>query len=62
MCAASALKGKRSSWGQNRKWEGNYLAQPQNNQSSEAFLTSINNLRNIDKFQTVMIYSCSFEE
>lgn len=57
MCAASALKGKRSAWGQNRKWEGNYLAQPQNNHSSEAFLASINNLRNVDKFQTVLFSS-----
>jgi hypothetical protein len=55
MCAAAALKGKRAAWGQNRKWEGNYLALPLDNRNSEAFLASINNLRNLDKFQTVMI-------
>ena len=59
MCAVSALKGKRSLWGQNRKWEGNYLARPQDNLNSAAFLASINNLRNADKFQTVMISSWS---
>jgi myosin-1 len=62
MCAASALKGKRSSWGQNRKWEGNYLAHPQINHSCEAFLASINNLRNADKFQTVMSCTYSLEK
>lgn len=59
MCAASALKGKRAAWGQNRKWEGNYLALPQDNRNSEAFIASINNLRNVDKFQMVMINDCS---
>jgi myosin-1 len=62
MCAAAALKGKRSSWGQNRKWEGNYLAQPQVNRNSEVYLASINNLHNVDNFQEVMIESCSCEK
>jgi len=59
MCAASVLKGKRASWGQNRKWEGNYLARPQDNNNSAAFQASISNLRNVDRFQKVMINSCS---
>lgn len=57
ICAASALKGKRSSWGQNRKWEGNYLAQQQDNPNSAAFSASISNLRNVDKFQMVLFSS-----
>jgi myosin-1 len=57
MCAAAALKGKRSSWGQNRKWEGNYLARPQDNPNSAVFQASMSNLRNVDKFQMVMINS-----
>jgi len=57
MCAASVLRGKRASWGQNRKWEGNYLARPQDNPNSAAFQASINNLRNVDKFQMVLFSS-----
>ena len=55
MCTASVLKGRRTSWGQNRKWEGNYLARPQDNPNSPAFQASISNLRNADQFQMVML-------
>ena len=59
ICAASVLRGKRTSWGQNRKWEGNYLAHPQENPNVAAYQASISSLRNVDKFQTVMLNGCS---
>jgi len=57
ICAASVLRGKRTSWGQNRKWEGNYLAHPQENPNVAAYQASISSLRNVDKFQTVLFSS-----
>jgi len=57
ICAASVLRGKRTSWGQNRKWEGNYLARPQDNPNSAVFQANISNLRVVDKFQMVLFSS-----
>ncbi|XP_063236285.1 unconventional myosin ID [Bacillus rossius redtenbacheri] len=55
--AVSALGGKRASWGQGRKWLGNYLACPDENSLSASFTASVNNLRNADDFKTVLFSS-----
>ncbi|XP_066998175.2 unconventional myosin ID [Anabrus simplex] len=54
IAAASALKGKRSQWGQSRKWEGDYLSRSQENSLSAVYNASVNNLRNGDKFNKVL--------
>nr|CAD7459687.1 unnamed protein product [Timema tahoe] len=46
--AASSLNGKRATWGQSRKWLGDYLSRPEENGNSSLFVSSINNLRNTD--------------
>jgi len=48
------LHSKRSYWGQDRRWEGNYLSKPDENPQSDIFNSSINNLRNTDHFKTVL--------
>lgn len=57
MSTASALRGKRQNWGQARKWEGNYLSQSGENPKSSIFTTSVNNLKNTDRFQNVLFSS-----
>ncbi|PSN38767.1 Myosin-IA [Blattella germanica] len=57
MCAASALKGKRASWGQTRKWEGDYLSRPQDNHNSAAFVASLKNIKNSENFQKILFSS-----
>ncbi|KAL0268992.1 UNVERIFIED_CONTAM: hypothetical protein PYX00_010747 [Menopon gallinae] len=57
MSTASALRGKRQNWGQNRKWEGNYLSHSSENPKSSVFVTSVNNLKNTDHFQNIL-FSC----
>lgn len=52
--AASVLQNKRPSWGQNRKWEGNYLAKHPENQNYSLFNESVNNLKNVQHFQSVL--------
>jgi myosin-1 len=51
---ASAIKGRRQTWGQNRKWLGNYLANNQENTYSSLYTTSVNNLKNTDNFRGVL--------
>ncbi|KAK7866208.1 hypothetical protein R5R35_001420 [Gryllus longicercus] len=55
--AASALRGKRSWWGQARKWEGDYLSQTRENRSSAMYNASVSNLKHSDKFQKVLFSS-----
>lgn len=57
MSAASALYGKRSVWGQLRKWEGNYLSQAAENSKASVFTSSMSNLKNSDHFQNVLFSS-----
>ncbi|XP_024946360.1 myosin-IA isoform X2 [Cephus cinctus] len=52
--AASLLRSKRQHWGQERRWEGNYLSKPDENVHSDIFNSSINNLRNTDHFKSVL--------
>ncbi|KAG7204040.1 hypothetical protein KM043_001899 [Ampulex compressa] len=54
MAAGSVLRSKRSYWGQDRRWEGNYLSKPDENPQSGTFNASINNMRNTDHFKTVL--------
>lgn len=54
MAAGAVLRSKRSYWGQDRRWEGNYLSKPDENSQSDIFNSSINNLRNVDHFKTVL--------
>lgn len=54
MAAAAVLRSKRSYWGQDRRWEGNYLSKSDENPQSGIFNSSINNLRNTDHFKTVL--------
>lgn len=41
-------------WGQNRKWQGNYLSISSENSQYSAYNASINNMKNSDHFKTVM--------
>ncbi|KOC66671.1 Myosin-IA [Habropoda laboriosa] len=54
MAAGIVLRSKRLHWGQDRRWEGNYLSKPDENSQSDVFNSSINNLRNTDHFKTVL--------
>ena len=54
MAAAAVLRSKRPHWGQDRRWEGNYLSKPDENSLSDTFNSSINNLRNTDHFKTIL--------
>ncbi|XP_046427000.1 unconventional myosin ID isoform X1 [Neodiprion fabricii] len=54
MAAASALRSKRHNWGQERRWEGNYLSKQDENPHSSTFNTSINNLKNTDHFTSIL--------
>ncbi|XP_066585268.1 unconventional myosin ID [Prorops nasuta] len=54
MAAGAVLRSKRFYWGQDRRWEGNYLSKPDENPHSDIFNSSINNIRNTDHFKTVL--------
>lgn len=55
--AADALKGRRPDLGWNRKWEGNYLGMPSDNQNSSLFVSYVNGLKTKDKFQHILFSS-----
>ncbi|KAK0174543.1 hypothetical protein PV327_010303 [Microctonus hyperodae] len=54
MAAGAVLRSKRQDWGQEKRWEGNYLSKPDENTNYIIFNTSINNLKNIDHFKTIL--------
>ncbi|XP_076657255.1 unconventional myosin ID [Halictus rubicundus] len=54
MAAGGVLRSKRQHWGQDRRWEGNYLSKSDENPHYSTFNSSINNLRNTDRFKTVL--------
>ncbi|XP_011312006.1 myosin-IA [Fopius arisanus] len=54
MAAGAVLRPKRQHWGQERRWEGNYLSRPDENNHYDIFNSSINNLKNSDHFKTVL--------
>lgn len=55
--AADALKGRRKDWGSMQKWEGNYLANSEENDNVSAFVATVNKLRESDKFNRVVFSS-----
>lgn len=55
--AASVLKNKRPHWGQTRQWQGNYLASHDENSGYSFFNDSVNNLKNSQRFGTVLFSS-----
>lgn len=57
IAAASVLRNKRAVWGQNRKWEGNYLASHSENNNYTLFNESVNNLKNTHHFQNILFSS-----
>ena len=57
MYAACALKGKRSSWGQDRQWKSDYLSNPAENCNHIMYLSSVKHLKGSDHFNNV---SCQF--
>lgn len=57
VAAASALRNQRLSYGQERKWLGNYLAKPEENPNFSIFNSSVTNIRNSDKLKDVK-FSC----
>lgn len=56
MTAAGVLR-ERVDWGQTRRWEGNYLARAQDNPDYSLFVTSVNNLKNVDRFSVPLFSS-----
>lgn len=52
--AASAIRGQRKYWGQDRKWLGDYLANTHENSCYSAYNASVKNLKNTDNFRFVM--------
>ncbi|KAL7293199.1 hypothetical protein TKK_0013344 [Trichogramma kaykai] len=54
MSAASVLRGKRQHYGQDRRWDGNYLSQFSENSHNDVFNTSMNNLKNADHFKQIL--------
>ncbi|XP_030751648.1 unconventional myosin ID isoform X2 [Sitophilus oryzae] len=55
--AASALVNKRSTYGLNRKWEGNYLCRLDENSNYTTFNEAVNNLKNTKRFSQVLFSS-----
>lgn len=55
--AATAIKGRRPNWGQQRKWLGDYLANSQDNSANMAYSMIVKNLKNHDGFKTVLFSS-----
>lgn len=55
--AASALKNRRTMWGQTRKWEGNYLCNHAENTNYTIYNDGVNNLKNSQHFQMVLFSS-----
>ncbi|XP_058800038.1 unconventional myosin ID [Phymastichus coffea] len=54
MSATAAMRSKRLYYGQDRKWEGNYLSQFSENNHNDIYNTSMNNLKNADHFKTIL--------
>lgn len=53
--AASLLRGKRCNWGADRLWRGDYLSSPTENVENANFTVALNNLKNSDRFNQVLI-------
>ncbi|XP_075237510.1 unconventional myosin ID [Lycorma delicatula] len=57
MSAACALKGKRRSWGHERKWIGDYLSVPSENAEYSTYNASVRSLKTTDHFNEVLFSS-----
>ncbi|KAF2368380.1 Myosin head motor domain [Trinorchestia longiramus] len=57
VAAGEVLAGKRSDWGVQQKWEGNYLSQHTENVAAAKFVDSVRNMRNKDGFKDVVFSS-----
>ncbi|XP_060522962.1 unconventional myosin ID isoform X2 [Cylas formicarius] len=55
--AASALINKRTNYGIDRKWDGNYLSKHEENSNYSMFNEAVNNLKNTKHFNTVVFSS-----
>lgn len=44
-------------WGQNRKWLGNYLSMSKENSQYSVYNSSVNNMKNVDHFKTILFSS-----
>lgn len=56
--AASLLWGKRPNWGSERMWRGDYLSSPTENAENACYVVALNNLKNSDRFNQVLINTC----
>lgn len=54
--AASALKGKRSNWGSQRNWLGDYLSLSSENPDWEKYKTAVKIFQREEKFKKVSNY------
>lgn len=61
MYAASLLLGKRPSWGAERMWRSDYLSSPTENIENANYTVALNNLKNSDRFNQVLIYNFLIE-
>ncbi|CAH1638015.1 unnamed protein product [Spodoptera littoralis] len=57
ICAASALKGRRAQWGQNRQWLGDYLADNKYNPKSATYQSQLSSLQRSQQVGRAM-FSC----
>ncbi|XP_072029754.1 unconventional myosin-Id-like [Amphiura filiformis] len=57
IAAMDGLNGKRSNWGLNRQWHGNYLSLSNENSRTAPFVTSCNQLKQKDNYQDVLFSS-----
>ncbi|XP_053960865.1 unconventional myosin ID isoform X2 [Anastrepha ludens] len=55
--AATAIKGRRPYWGQQRKWLGDYLANSQENSGYQAYTINTRNLKNSEAYNAVIFSS-----
>ncbi|XP_067625168.1 unconventional myosin ID [Eurosta solidaginis] len=52
--AATAIKGRRPHWGQQRKWIGDYLANSHENSGYQSYTTNAKNLRNSEAYNAIL--------
>ncbi|XP_037927724.1 unconventional myosin ID [Teleopsis dalmanni] len=57
MITATAIKGRRQHWGQQRKWLGDYLANSLENSSYQVYSSNVKNLRNAENVKAVLFSS-----
>ncbi|XP_017474777.1 PREDICTED: myosin-IA isoform X1 [Rhagoletis zephyria] len=55
--AATAIKGRRLHWGQQRKWIGDYLANSQENTGYQAYTINTKNLKNTEAYNAILFSS-----